>query len=450
MLIVKEPLEEWFLRVLNPGYGYVIEKQGRKSTRPGFLTSGLLQHHLGLAGGEPQYLAIRPNTTTNWIALDIDQKLSPHHPDRGERALEALTERCRLMGLSCSLQIRSSYSRGIHLWFPLPEPIKTFKAALSLKRAVLTSVVESGIDGYVYAYPETDMMNLGGGILEVFPNDKAKGSDYRAIRMPCTGQGNGIFVDGFGLVDEPGALRELWEEAAPRNCLVETRWIKERDQCCGPYNLVEGGDAGTFKTIPLNWIAPLRSRQKKQSVSAVKGEGLLDSSISAPVPSPKNLEEARKLLSKGWNCPGQTQSLLLAALMVAGSEFNQVCLVEERVKELLTLAPGFINYSGHIEEILNKQLPGKSACYKAASFDATYKDSWKEKANIKRSVEAADRARSALQRAEDEEITWDSTTSAIAGLLERFGAPQKRWWYKQSNHQYLARLKKLVVNKYLR
>ena len=54
MLILKEPLEEWFLRVLNPGYAYVIEKQGRKSTLPGFLTSGFLHHHLGLAGGEPQ------------------------------------------------------------------------------------------------------------------------------------------------------------------------------------------------------------------------------------------------------------------------------------------------------------------------------------------------------------------------------------------------------------
>lgn len=81
----------------------MIEEQGRKSTRPGLLTAGLLRQHLGLANGDPQYLAIRPNTTTNWIALDIDQQRSPHHPDRGEGALEALREKCRLMGLSCAL-----------------------------------------------------------------------------------------------------------------------------------------------------------------------------------------------------------------------------------------------------------------------------------------------------------------------------------------------------------
>ena len=116
MRLAQEPLDEWFLRVLNPGYGYVIEEQGRKSTRPSFLTAGLLRQHLGLAGGDPQYLSIRANrTTTNWIALDIDQERSPHHPDRGEDALEALREKCRLMGLSCALEIRSSSSRGMYL-----------------------------------------------------------------------------------------------------------------------------------------------------------------------------------------------------------------------------------------------------------------------------------------------------------------------------------------------
>ena len=122
------------LSVLKPSYGYMIEEQGRKSTHPSFLTAGLLRQHLGLAGGDPQYLAIRANrTTTNWLALDIDQERSPHHPDRENGAVEAMREKCRLIGLSCALQFRSSYSRGMHLWFPLAEAIPTFKAALSLK-----------------------------------------------------------------------------------------------------------------------------------------------------------------------------------------------------------------------------------------------------------------------------------------------------------------------------
>jgi len=68
----QEPLETWFLRVLNPGYGYTVEVNGRKVTRRGQLTTSLLRQHLGLDGRGPEYLAIRPNRRTSWIALDID------------------------------------------------------------------------------------------------------------------------------------------------------------------------------------------------------------------------------------------------------------------------------------------------------------------------------------------------------------------------------------------
>ena len=154
------------------------------------------------------------------------------------------------------------------------------------------------------------------------------------------------------------------------------------------------------------------------------------------------------MLLEGWSGPGQTQSLQLAALIVAGSELNEQALVAERVRDLLVNAPGFKQYSGHQEEIQNKQVPGRAACRKAACFNPVYKGSWKEKANTKRSDEATDRATSALQRAEEEKITWTSITSAIATLMEQYGAPQKRWWYMNKNYQYLSRLKNFVKTKY--
>ena len=54
MHLAEEPLDERYLRLLNPGYGNAIKEQGRKSTLPGLLTAGLLRQHLGLAGGDPQ------------------------------------------------------------------------------------------------------------------------------------------------------------------------------------------------------------------------------------------------------------------------------------------------------------------------------------------------------------------------------------------------------------
>ena len=445
MGIERERLEEWFLRVLNPGYGYVIENCGRKSTRRGMLTASHLKEHLGLASGQPQYLAIRPNKTTNWIVLDIDQHRSPHHPDRGEGALEMLLDRCRVIGLSRPLQIRSSFSGGIHLWFPLPEPVETFPAALSVKKALLTSGIESGLDAEFYAYKEPSIIELSGGVLEVFPNDKLFDSEYKAIRMPFTGQGNGLCVEGFEVVEEPEVFRAHWEEAAQFNQVVQSKLISKREQGCGPYNWVEDDNNGRLKFVPLNWIAPFSRRCNRRVVSAVKGEGPLVGPSHEPADSPKSVEEAKQLLHAGWSGRGQTQMLQLAALMVARTEHSQADLIADRVRELLKACPGFDEHCGHVDEILRKQRPGRSACAKAACFDPVYGGSWKEKANKKRSEDAIDRALASLLRAEEEDLYWPSVSSAIAFLSKQYGAPRKRWWYKKDNIEHLTRLKRLVV-----
>lgn len=440
----RERHEEWFLRVLNPGYGYVVEKNGRKSTRSGWLKATLLAQHLGLCGGHPQYLAIRPSKTTNWLALDIDQQRSPHHPDRGDGSLETLLERCRLMGLHRPLQIRSSFSGGIHLWFPLSQPVKTFDAALTMKRALLTLGIESGLDAESYAFQEAERLQLSGGVLEVFPNDKARDSDYKAIRMPCTGQGNGLFVEGFGIVEEPAVFRAHWEEASQYNQLVESRFISHRESDCGPYNWVEEGADGDLKFVPLNWVVPFSQRCASPVVSAVKGEVLLGELPQKSDSSPKSMEDAKYLLKVGWTGRGQTQQLQLAALMVARTRHAEADLIADEVCELLVACPGFYKHCGHVEEILRKERPGRSACKKAAFFDPCYEGSWKAVANRKRSEEATERALAALRCAEEEGLTWASVSSAITGLLHRYGSPQKRWWYEKNNSEYLANLKRLV------
>ena len=440
----RERLEEWFLRVLSPGYGYVCENSGGKATRSGWLTASLLAQHLGLTGGQPQYLAIRPNKTTNWLVLDVDQHRSPHHPDRGEGSLETLLERCRLMGLNRPLQIRSSFSGGIHLWFPLSQPVKTFDAALTMKRALLTPCIESGLDAESYAFPESERLQLSGGVLEVFPNDKARDSDYRAIRMPCTGQGNGLFVEGFGIVEEPAVFRAHWEEAAPYNQLVESRLISHREPDCGPYNWVEECAAGDLKFVPLNWVVPFSRRCASPVVSAVKGEGLLGEPSNKSDVSPKSVEDAKYLLKVGWTGRGQTQQLQLAALMVARTKHAEVDLIADEVCELLVGCPGFYDHCGHVDEILRKERPGRSACARAAFFDPVYEGSWKQVANKKRSEDASVRAAAALRRAEAEGLHWVSVSSAIAGLHQLYRSPHKRWWYEKNNAEYLFRLKALV------
>ena len=95
------------------------------------------------------------------------------------------------------------------------------------------------------------------------------------------------------------------------------------------------------------------------------------------------MEDAKYLLKVGWTGRGQTQQLQLAALMVARSQHAEVDLIADEVCELLVGCPGFYDHCGHVEEILRKERPGRSACKKAAFFDPCYEGSWKEAANKK-------------------------------------------------------------------
>ena len=130
--------------------------------------------------------------------------------------------------------------------------------------------------------------------------------------------------------------------------------------------------------------------------------------------------------------------------MVARTQHAEVDLIADEVCELLVGCPGFYDHCGHVEEILRKERPGRSACKKAAFFDPCYEGSWKEAANKKRSEDASERAAVALRHAEEEGLTWPSVSSAITGLLHRYGSPQKRWWYEKKNSEHLDHLKSLV------
>ena len=404
---------------------------------------------MGLTGEHPSYLAIRPNRLqTSWIALDIDQARSKHHPDRAEGALEQLLERCRLLGLKCPLIYRSSDSRGIHLWFPLRRPVDTFRAACTVRNSLQAAVFECGETGDVYGFEGDELFRLSPGDLEIFPNVKSYGSYYLLIRLPFTGQGNGLFLDGFGLVDEQGVLPSLWSHAAHQNCLISSKLIREREESSGPYNLALDRDNGELEFISLNWIQnPPRSSWSMgtAAVSAVKGEGSHAHSVSVPGCVPRSFQEAVDRLARGWTGASQTQALQLAALMVAGAETNDSLVVSNRVRDLLISAPGFEIFCGHVDEIRKKQMPGRSACSRPAVFSPIYEGSWKQRANQRRSEDASFRAVNALVAAALNDLVSRSISSAINELANTYGSPRsKRWWYSPGQCDLLAELKAML------
>ena len=285
-------LSQWFLEAFNPGWGYLVQVRGSKQFRRGFPDLDLFRYHLGLDGSDPRYLAIRPNPKmTTWVAIDIDAARSPYHPHRGLEALDPLLERCRLMGLRCPLQFRSSSSQGLHLWFPLSEPVKTFRAAITLNNTLRASELSLGETAEDLSFHGRGLLRLESGLLEAFPNPKDSSSDYQLIRLPFSGEGNGLFVDNFGVVEEPGVLPALWRYAAKQNTLIESRVVGVD----AFYNLTGDEEKGEPAIIHLNWIRP--KLLVCRSFSAVKSK---HSSTCSEIASPGSVAEAMSLISRGW------------------------------------------------------------------------------------------------------------------------------------------------------
>ena len=94
-----------------------------------------------------------------------------YHPRQDAGAIARLEAALETIGITRTLRIRSSWGEGIHLYLPLPEPVKTFDLAVALKNCLVPQ-------GF----------KLKQGHLECFPNVKAFGNiiktEYLAHRLP--------------------------------------------------------------------------------------------------------------------------------------------------------------------------------------------------------------------------------------------------------------------------
>ena len=101
---------------------------------------------------------------TNYLMIDIDIN-SPFHPRNG--GIEQILAAMESIGLCRFLLIRSSVSEGIHIYFPLAEPVSSWGIAC-IAHAALTA---TGI-------------TIAGGICELFPNKRALNAEHNGHRLP--------------------------------------------------------------------------------------------------------------------------------------------------------------------------------------------------------------------------------------------------------------------------
>lgn len=120
---------------------------------------------------EDQLIGVRFNKwkggKTRYFAIDIDRR-SPYHPLNSEDEFKRLLGVLESIGLCRYIRIRSSNSNGIHLYFPLPEPILCTQLSLVIYRTL-----------------EQAGFTIADGILELFPNLRSSSdAEYKGLRLP--------------------------------------------------------------------------------------------------------------------------------------------------------------------------------------------------------------------------------------------------------------------------
>ena len=153
-------------------------------------------------------IGVRFDRQTRYGLVDIDVNSPYCHP----QAIAEIRAALETIGLVRTLIIRSSHSGGLHLYLPLPEPVKTFDLAVALHHCL-------GAQGFAIAK----------GTLEIFPNPKPYGVEkiihYNGHRLPLQpGTGSCLLDDDLTPIgDNLDHCFRLWDIAASHQDLHTLR-----------------------------------------------------------------------------------------------------------------------------------------------------------------------------------------------------------------------------------
>ena len=139
-------------------------------------------------------LGKRFSKLTNYLLIDVDIN-SPFHPRNG--GIGPILAAMESLGLCRYLLIRSSGSEGLHIYFPLAEPVSSWGIAC----AAHTALTAAGV-------------KVAGGICELFPNKKAFNAEHNGHRLPLQ-QGSFILDDDFSCISNGKAVfLQQWQLCA--------------------------------------------------------------------------------------------------------------------------------------------------------------------------------------------------------------------------------------------
>lgn len=304
-----EETDDPFLPLWPHRFDYIWAEHTDPNEKPTWQTESRhpLSDRLLLQGS---YLyGVRFSSTTKYILLDIDRG-SRYHPASDPQALQRIHDALEPLGLPSCITITSSYSGGLHLYFPFEVAQKSWEIALCV-----TTLLQNA--GLKYAP----------GQLEVFPNPRSYapvGSSemplYAAHRLPLQA-GSYILRNGDlePIYSSRERFTEMWHQASSHNT-IDSELLKQ-----------------TLK----------KARRREYRVTT-KAE--------------KFINDLNAEIEPGWTGPGMTnrilgritmRSYIFGHVLYAETPLEGDALIKDVIKVARAL-PGFYDWSNHINELEEK------------------------------------------------------------------------------------------------
>jgi len=188
----------------------------------------------------PDIISLGFRGLTEYVALDLDRKASIWHPANNEANYRHLLGLLEDYGLSSPLVLRSSYSGGLHVYFPLAFKVRSIDLAKSVE-AFLGKAGIKPANGQLEIFPDVPVQKDGPGY-----------TDFRRLRLPLQ-TGSAILDEDFQPVQtDLEAFLGRWAEAThgntPRGFSKgggSSVWGQWRKDCLG---VIEVGWTGSGQT----------------------------------------------------------------------------------------------------------------------------------------------------------------------------------------------------------
>ncbi|WP_051463993.1 hypothetical protein [Leptolyngbya sp. PCC 6406] len=249
---------------------------------------------------------VRFGAMTHYVMLDIDRG-SLYHPAQDSLALPKIQGALEELGLLRGILCTSSYSGGLHLYFPFQEAQKTWEIAL----AVATVLENQGF-------------KQAPGHLEIYPNPRnfaVKGENtlYRGHRLPLQAGSYLLNEDHIPVSSSLDLFVQRWHASQAKNSL----------------------DQATLKRI----LKACRRRDYRVTQRAEKF-----------------LNDLNAEIERGWTGAGMTNRLLgritlrsyiFGHILYAAEPLTGAALVGDIVRTAQNL-PGFYEWSNHVQELEKK------------------------------------------------------------------------------------------------